>query len=85
MSRSVTGELPISPSIILEKLHELSIKHNVEFSGNEATGYARGKGFHVEYLVEGTRCTLTVTKKPLLVPWALVEAQLHKLFNQRKT
>lgn len=83
MARSVTGELPIAPEVILEKLQELSVKHDIEFSGTVESGYARGKGFHVEYVVKGTRCTLTVTKKPLLVPWALVESQLHKLFNHR--
>jgi len=81
MTRSVTGELPIAPEVILEKLETLAVKHNIEFSGSVEKGYARGKGFHVEYVVVGTRCTLTVTKKPLLVPWALVEAQLHKLFS----
>lgn len=81
MTRSVTGELPIAPEVILEKLETLAVKHSIEFSGSVEKGYARGKGFHVEYVVVGTRCTLTVTKKPLLVPWALVEAQLHKLFS----
>ena len=83
MSRSVTGDLPIGAEVILEKLQELAVKHDIEFSGNTEKGYARGKGFHVEYIVMGTRCTLTVTKKPLLVPWSLVESQLHKLFNNR--
>lgn len=83
MARSVTGELPVAADVILEKLQELSVKHNIEFSGDVEKGYAKGKGFHVEYVVRGTSCTLTVTKKPLLVPWALVEAQLHKLFTHR--
>ncbi|MEZ5512147.1 MAG: hypothetical protein R3F47_20020 [Gammaproteobacteria bacterium] len=81
MSRSVTGDLPIAPEVIVEKLEKLAVKHDIEFSGTVERGYARGKGFHVEYVVVGMRCTLTVTKKPLLVPWALVEAQLHKLFS----
>lgn len=81
MSRSVTGDLPIAPEIIVEKLQELAVKHDVEFAGSVERGYAKGKGFHVEYVVIGTRCTLTVTKKPLLIPWGLVEAQLHKLFK----
>ena len=81
MSRSVNGDLPIAPEVIVEKLEKLAVKHDIEFSGTVERGYARGKGFHVEYVVVGMRCTLTVTKKPLLVPWALVEAQLHKLFS----
>lgn len=83
MSRSVTGELPVAPELLLEKLEQLAVKHNIEFSGTVKTGYAKGKGFHVEYAVTGASCTLTVTKKPLLVPWSLVESQLHKLFSHR--
>ncbi|MCG8535061.1 MAG: hypothetical protein MI808_08185 [Pseudomonadales bacterium] len=81
MSRSVSGELKEDPRKIVEKLYELADKHDVEFTGDHEKGFAKGKGFHVEYVVEGTMCTLTVTKKPMLVPWALVERQLEKLFN----
>lgn len=83
MTRSVTGELPLGADVIVAKLRELAVKHDIEFCGDEHKGYAKGKGFHVEYEVHGTSCTLTVTKKPMLVPWSMVEAQLHKLFKQR--
>lgn len=81
MTRSVTGELPEAAEILVEKLRKAAVKHDIEFDGDAARGYARGKGFHVEYRVNGKQCTLTVTKKPLLIPWALVESQLHKLFS----
>lgn len=81
MSRSVTGQLPEPADVIVEKLKKLAVKHDIEFAGDVVRGYARGKGFHIEYRVEGVSCTLTVTKKPLLVPWAMVESQLHKLFS----
>ncbi len=81
MSRSVTGELKEDPKLIIEKLYHLAGKHDVEFEGDDEKGYAKGKGFHVNYVIVGTSCTLTVTKKPLLIPWTLVEHQLEKLFN----
>ncbi|HAG96906.1 MAG: hypothetical protein CMK83_16770 [Pseudomonadales bacterium] len=81
MTRSVTGRLKEDPKVIVERLYRLADKHDVHFTGDSEKGFAKGKGFHVEYLVEGESCTLTVTKKPLLIPWALVESQLEKLFN----
>jgi len=81
MSRSVTGQLKENPQLIIERLHRLAAKHDVEFKGDSEQGYAKGKGFHVEYSIVGASCTLTVTKKPLLIPWSLVESQLEKLFN----
>lgn len=81
MTRSVTGRLKEDPKVIIELLVRLADKHDVEFEGDSERGYAKGKGFHVEYTVVGESCTLTVTKKPLLIPWTLVESQLEKLFN----
>ncbi len=80
MSVSVSGELPLPVEELLEKLYELAGKHDVEFQGDNHKGYAKGKGFHVHYVIDGNQCTLTVTKKPLLVPWSLVERSLKKLF-----
>ena len=79
--RSVSGELTEDPQVIVEKLYKLANKHDIEFQGDHEKGFAKGKGFNVEYVVEGTMCTLTVTKKPMLIPWSLVERQLEKLFN----
>lgn len=80
MSRSVTGPMPESADVVIAKLRKLAVKHNVEFVGDTLQGYVNGKGFHLKYVINGMQCTLTVTKKPLLVPWSLVESQLHKLF-----
>lgn len=80
MSRSVTGELPIPVEEALEKLQELATKYSVEFKGDKKTGYAKGRGFHISYEMEGKNCTLTVSKKPLFIPWGVIEKQLEKLF-----
>lgn len=79
MSRSVSGPLPMPVEELLEKLQFLAGKHEVEFVGDHHQGYAHGKGFRIEYRVEGKDCTLTVTKKPLFVPWRAVEKALAKL------
>ena len=80
MSRSVTGPLPESAESVIQKLEKLAVRHDVEFKGDIRAGYARGKGFHVDYVIFGESCTLTVTKKPLLVPWSVVEKALARLF-----
>lgn len=80
MTRSVTGPLPESAEIIVFKLEKLAIRYDVEFRGDIQRGYARGKGFHVDYVIIGELCTLTVTKKPLLVPWSMVEKALSRVF-----
>lgn len=81
MTRSVTGRLKEDPVVIVERLYRMAAKHDVEFQGDTEKGFAKGKGFHVEYIVVGESCTLTVTRKPMLIPWSLIEHQLEKLFN----
>lgn len=80
MSRSVTGELPIPIDEAIEKLETLAVKYSVEFKGNHDKGFAKGRGFYVTYEMNGKECTLTVLKKPIFIPWGVIEKQLAKLF-----
>lgn len=80
MSRTVSGNLAIPVEEALEKLHHLSEVYNIEFKGDKKSGYAKGKGFHLVYEMDGNHCTLTVEKKPLYIPWRAVEKQLAALF-----
>lgn len=80
MTRSVTGPLPESAETVVIKLEKLATRYEVEFRGDVNRGYARGKGFHVDYVIVGERCTLTVTRKPMLVPWSVVEKALARIF-----
>ena len=80
MSRSVTGTLPEPVEKIVEKLEKAAKQHSIFFEGDSLHGLAKGKGFVVRYSVDGDQCTLTVTKKPFLVPWALVDSALDKIF-----
>ena len=80
MSRSVTGTLPETVEVLIEKLEKAAEKHSIHFEGNTTQGHAKGKGFVIKYHVNGDKCTLTVTKKPFLVPWGVVEGTLEKIF-----
>lgn len=80
MSRSATGPLPDTAEVVIAKLRALAEQHDVEFVGDTLKGHAAGKGFHITYLIAGTDVTVTVTKKPLLVPWSIVEKALARLF-----
>jgi len=79
MSRSITTVLPESVEVLLEKLHHMAHKHEFLVEGDVHAGFAKGKGFHIDYKVLGESCTLTVLKKPLFVPWVAVEKMLAKM------
>lgn len=81
MSRSVTGVFKEDPQVLLDKLTNWATKNDIDFQGDLEKGYVNSKGFYVEYLVDGLNYTLTVSKKPGIVPWAFVEATLNKIAN----
>ena len=58
MTRSVTGPLPEPAESVVYKLEKLALRYEVEFKGDVSAGYARGKGFHVDYVIMGELCTL---------------------------
>lgn len=49
----------------------------VTFEGDHAQGKASGKGFVGSYTVIAETLLLTVLKKPMLVPWGLLKAQIE--------
>ena len=81
MSRTVSGDLKEDPAEIVARLEKLAAKHDIEFNGDTEAGYAKGKGFLVEYQVQGRFCTLTCKKKPMLLPWSVVENAMNKVLG----
>ncbi len=79
MSVYVTVELKEDTKEFLDKLCKWATDNSIEFQGDTEKGYAKGWGFHAEYIVDGDQYTLTVKKKPLLVTWSMVEDGLKKI------
>jgi len=81
MSRSTTAKLPYSPDEMLEKARKTAKKAGILFEGDEKTGIFEGKGFGGHYRIVDDQVTLTVTKKPIVMPWKVVESALEKIFS----
>lgn len=83
MGRTFTFDVKSSVQDLLQAL-KTALPHaeGVEFEGDERSGRLAGRGFAGEYCLEatptGSRVELTLSRKPLLVPWALVEATLRR-------
>lgn len=76
MSRTFSGTLPLPADELMEKLQELCDQYSIDFQGDECRGEAQGKGFHLSYEIEGEDYTINVLKKPMVVPWSLLESQM---------
>ena len=81
MARPFTYTIKTKPVDLLRIVNEkLRDQKDIEFSGDEKSGHIEGKGFKGTYeIVEsslGSNISLTITKKPLIAPWALVKAKI---------
>ncbi len=83
MSRTFTHTVKSTPAQLLNALkEELAKQGGIRFNGDQSSGTISGKGFAGEYNLtqssEGTRLTLTITKKPFIVPWGMIESTIEK-------
>ncbi|MDP7079027.1 MAG: hypothetical protein QF415_03995 [Candidatus Undinarchaeales archaeon] len=74
---AVTGD----PKTLFERIRKHLTAYGIELSGDTGHGAFEGKGIAGEYTVTDNVVTVTVTKKPPLVPCSMVERELRKLFE----
>ncbi len=73
----VTGD----PETQFERIRKHLADYGIELSGDTERGSFEGKGIAGEYTVSENVVTVTVTKKPPLVPCSMVEREVRKLFE----
>ena len=81
MTRSISGPLPFSPQVALQKANKAAERFGVHFDGDENEGCFSGAGFSGAYAFANGNVTLTITKKPVIMPWSMVETALTQMFQ----
>jgi len=85
MAKTYEYTVQSKPGEIFRKLMELRREHpEVPAQGDERSGsMSRWKGFAGHYAIEetpqGSHVVITITDKPALVPWSLIESQLNRI------
>ncbi|MBS3741293.1 MAG: hypothetical protein KGY75_08085 [Candidatus Cloacimonetes bacterium] len=55
---------------------------DINFVGDENSGKIEGSGFAGDYIITktdvGTEIEMTITKKPIIIPWGLIETKLNE-------
>ena len=79
-----TYTFPIPPgttaAALLAKVREAGRAKRLAFSGDDVTGRFTGPADGT-YAVEGDAVKITVEKKPMIVPWGMIESALKDLFK----
>jgi hypothetical protein len=80
MSKRIEVKLNQPADQLIVRAQAGAEKNGVEFKGDAATGNFSGKGIEGSYLIEGDTLTIDITKKPMVMPWALIETSVKKFF-----
>jgi hypothetical protein len=80
MSKKFEVVLSASPGDFLNKVQTSARSSGVELKGDESCGRFSGKGIEGAYEIQGNVLAIRIVKKPLLMPWALIELAVRDYF-----
>lgn len=68
------------PAVVVQRARSQASSSAVAFQGDEREGQFAGRGIHGSYKVAGAQLTITIAKKPMLYPWAMIEKSIRGFF-----
>lgn len=77
-------EVPLdgkTPEMLISKAKGMISEIGGTFAGDETLGRFSGQGAEGKYTVVGRTVRITVTKKPFIAPWSMVESKIKSFFS----
>jgi hypothetical protein len=81
MSKSFEVTLKLTPAEVIARAREAAQQNGLILNGDEQTGHFAGRGVEGVYAITGDKLAITVLKKPVILPWALLESQVRTFFS----
>lgn len=81
MSRTFTLNLNEDPDNLLQFAKILAERTGILFEGDAHNGTFSGQGVAGEYHIDGRKMLLTITEKPFIIPWTIIETKLKEFFD----
>ena len=80
MSKQFSVKFKGDAGAAVAKFKATAEKNDVLLNGDHRAGQFSGKGIEGRYDISGDDLTIIIEKKPLLIPWALIEAKVREFF-----
>lgn len=80
MSRSFRIKIQEDPDALVARAEKAARKAGAEFEGDAHSGSFAGSGVEGQYEVEEGSIVVTITRKPMIAPWSLVEDKVKGFF-----
>jgi hypothetical protein len=81
MSKTLQVTLKQSPEKLIQHAKTLAGKNGMQLEGDSRAGLCTGLGVEAQYRVEGNQLFITVLKKPMIMPWVLIEKTITGFFS----
>jgi hypothetical protein len=81
MARTFSVDFTEDPTDLVARAEEAARRFGADFEGDTTSGSFSGKGFAGTYQISDRVATVTITEKPFLVPWGVVESQVRGFFH----
>lgn len=81
MCKTFTVTIPPDDKEFLENARLSAEGMGATLDGDMTRGTFSGRGVEGNYAVEGDRVTVTITKKPALAPWPIIETIVKDFFS----
>lgn len=78
MGRTFTVQTTKSATELVARGQRIAKERGATFEGTESAGRFQGKGVTGSYAIAGQDVTITIEKKPKLVPWTVVESGIKR-------
>lgn len=78
VARTFNIETPVDPPSLLARARRAAKENGATFVGDESAGRFSHDMIKGKYRRVGETVVITITEKPFLVPWPLMEAQLRE-------
>lgn len=82
MSKTIKVKLiDRSPEYIVHKAKTMAGQNGLKFIGDTQTGHFHGRGIEGRYHFGVDSLSITIIRKPIILPWALVETTVAEFFG----
>ncbi|QXP86534.1 hypothetical protein KW113_00760 [Methylococcus capsulatus] len=80
MSKIIEIKIGSEPRSLVAKAEKAAREKGMEFFGDETSGRFSGHGVDGVYEFRGDVLAITITRKPFVLPWAVIEASVKGFF-----
>ncbi|NJD05457.1 MAG: hypothetical protein FIA97_03035 [Methylococcaceae bacterium] len=81
MSRKIEFALNEDPQLVIKRARQAAEKNGVHLVGDASAGKFTGHGLDGQYAIASGTIAITIRRKPMLVPWSMIESRLQEFFS----